>query len=378
MCGIFGTKSYKKLIKKYNKQRARGSEGFGILNVAKNGKVEVIRETDEQKFINQLSKLKDKGGKFCFVHHRFPTSTKNYKSQTHPIKVENKSLEFDYYVLHNGVISNTNELKDHHDKLKFDYSTLLTYKTVMSSFVGKSTSFDYDWNDSNSLAIELARFLEGQIKDLTSVKGSFAFIVIQTTKKGVLNKVFVGRNSGNPLMIDEFGSFGSEIGTSEIVAGKIFELNISNMGLVEVKQFTDNYEKKSYSIGFRTSGMYNSKDWVDDYNDYYKGYTGETAAEKDEKMLDEVTDDSLVWQNYEEMIEDLEEYKDELGKNKEIKNKINTLLDEYVCGGDLKLYKQAEDLMWELEYITTDRKESEDGIVWEEKFRELQAANKDF
>ena len=159
----------------------------------------------------------------------------------------------------------------------------MTYKTVISSFVGKSTSFDYDWNDSNSLAVELARFLEGQTKDLQSVKGSFAFIVIQATKQGKLSKVFLGRNNGNPLMIDEFGSFGSEIGTSEIVAGKIFELNLQNMGLVEFKTFTDNYEKKSYNIGFRSNY---STDWTDDYNDYYKGYTGKTAAEKDEEMPD--------------------------------------------------------------------------------------------
>lgn len=354
MCGIFGTKSYKKLIKKYNKQRTRGYQGFGVLNVTKSGKIEIYRQTEEQDFIKDLTKIKDKGGKFCFVHHRFPTSTKNLKSQTHPIKVTDKKFEFDYYLMHNGVISNTNELKAKHDKLGIEYSSLLTYKTTMSSFMGKSTWYEYKWNDSNSLAVELARLIENQTEDLDTVKGTFAFIMVQVNKKtGKFHKVFVGRNSGNPLMIDDFGSFGSEIGTSTIIPGKLFELNVKNMELKEVKEFFDYYKP---TIGFKTSNSYYSGGYKNrntsptttfskNDDDYIP-----TSQELDDKVTETIAQEKRMWQNYEDTIEDMKAYDDDIGDNRKLKEKINQLLDEYVTDGNIKHFINAQDLFDALEY----------------------------
>jgi hypothetical protein len=39
------------------------------------------------------------------------------------MKVSNKMLKFDYYVVHNGMISNDEELKKEHEKLGFAYTT---------------------------------------------------------------------------------------------------------------------------------------------------------------------------------------------------------------------------------------------------------------
>lgn len=342
MCGIFGTNKYNKLIKKYNKQRSRGSEGFGVLNINNTGKVEIFRETEEKKFIELLGKLKEKKGKFCFVHHRYPTSTKNYKSQTHPILVSSELLDFDYYVMHNGVISNTDDLKEKHDKLGFDYSTLLTYETKMTSFMGKSKTISYDWNDSNSLAVELARFIENDIDDLDSVKGSFAFIVVQVDKKSKKHmKTFVGRNSGNPLKIDDVGSFGSEIGTSEIVAGSVFELNLNNMGLVEHRAFTDNYTYKSFGYSSGSyGGMYGGG--YDDDITSYKLPSKQVISQK------EIEKENGMWENYEIFQEELEYYPDS-EHNTPLKKKVAHLLDDYVCSGKDETAQEIEYLLMQLE-----------------------------
>ena len=175
------------IITQYEDQYNRGQKGFGIIRIAKNGKIEVDRATEPQKFLLDLYM---KPATMIIAHHRTPTSTENKIQQTHPMKVSNKKLKFDYYVVHNGLISNDDELKKKHEEMGFEYTTkCLEY---VSQYYRKDPK--EKWNDSEAIAIELALFIEGKIKTIRT-DNSAAFVVLQVGKKtGIAQKCFFGRN----------------------------------------------------------------------------------------------------------------------------------------------------------------------------------------
>lgn len=198
MCGLMAAidsnegkkqKSVNRLIIDiYQDQYKRGQEGFGILSLDKKNKIQVDRATEPTKFMFDIHNIKSP---FILAHHRWPTSTSNKVGQTHPILVSNKKLKFDYYVMHNGVIRNCDELKEMHNKLGFEYTT-----EIEDGMYTKTLKF----NDSESMAIEMALFLEG-IKSTVEFKGSAAFLILQIDKKTKkVNKFFYGRHV-NPLNI---------------------------------------------------------------------------------------------------------------------------------------------------------------------------------
>lgn len=197
MCGIIGV--FKKtgdanrdVANIFQEQADRGNKGFGTLFIKDKKIIEISRACEPALFIHDLLN-KDNLANMIVSHHRFPTSSDNLLSQTHPIVVANKNLNFDYYVVHNGVINNEDDLRTIHEDLGYKYTTLITetrYTVTTESF-----------NDSESLAIELAMFIERKKKTIDA-KGSFAFIVIQVDKKEhkIMN-VFFGTNGGNPLKL---------------------------------------------------------------------------------------------------------------------------------------------------------------------------------
>ena len=128
------------------------------------------------------------------AHHRQPTSTENKLHQTHPILVQNNILENIYLFIHNGIITNHDELRKKHIELGFQYQTDCYEKAYYN---GKP---ELKWNDSESLAIEIALFIENQSK-IVETDNAAAFIVLQMDKKtGKAKQVFFGRNKfGNPL-----------------------------------------------------------------------------------------------------------------------------------------------------------------------------------
>lgn len=167
------------VIMQFEDQQNRGTNGFGIIKVLEDGTYKVDRATEGCKFMWDLHS--DKVTKMI-VHHRYPTSSANKIKQTHPMLVDNGSLKYKYYVVHNGVISNDDEVKKIHEDLGFVYET------------NDGTKF----NDSECLAIDVARFIEGQI-NITDSIGSVAFVCIQVDKKtNKAIKLFFGRNT-NPL-----------------------------------------------------------------------------------------------------------------------------------------------------------------------------------
>jgi uncharacterized protein YfkK (UPF0435 family) len=117
------------------------------------------------------------------LHHRQPTATDNKIAQTHPIEVDSGSLKHKYLVIHNGVIHNDDELKKEHEDLGFIYTT----------------QDDDRFNDSECVAIEVGRFIEGQTEKV-EIQGSCAFVALQINKKtNKAEKIFFGRNEDNPL-----------------------------------------------------------------------------------------------------------------------------------------------------------------------------------
>lgn len=200
MCGIVyvhGSKrSVPEALNMYQKQKHRGTQGYGAITFEGNTIKSVHRSEYETEIKN---KLKDEIAESILFHHRFPTSTGNYVDATHPIKVSHKSLEYDYYFVHNGVISNADVLKTKHEKLGFEYRTRVKTKVFTRNWeYTLSTAF----NDSEALAIEFALTVEGK-KEKSEAWGAAAFVAVQITKgeKREVKAILFGRNDGNPLML---------------------------------------------------------------------------------------------------------------------------------------------------------------------------------
>lgn len=208
MCGIIGALNCHahqssvndEVAEIFEDQRSRGTEGFGLVFIDEKNKVHVKRATDEIKFLVDLNLNQST---MIFAHHRNPTSTVNYIDQTHPIEVKHKDLKFDYLVMHNGIINDKEELREEHKKLGFEYTT--EYESTREEWRGaqKVVITDIKYNDSEVFAIEIARFLDGNIKKITKLYGSIASIILQIDKKDrTLERVYVYSN-GQPLRLSQ-------------------------------------------------------------------------------------------------------------------------------------------------------------------------------
>ena len=206
MCGIilakrFGKKPVAKaVIEAYFKQKTRGSEGFGYVAID-NGVAKVVRAESEAEILKYL--VRERSDEILF-HHRRPTSTDNHSFATHPIEVSNDLLVHDYLVVHNGVISNDDELKTKHEDLGFVYTTEhTTAETITWKGGRKEKKVSVKYNDSEALAIEIALYMEGK-KTTLDFSGSAAVVFYQLEKgTGRVLKLGWCRNTGNPLFEDE-------------------------------------------------------------------------------------------------------------------------------------------------------------------------------
>lgn len=206
MCGIIWCDSNDKdvsgkVAEKYEDQKTRGRQGFAFLPVYGGSVGSVVRKMDEEGI---LEGLKNTVSRKILFHHRLPTSTVNIPCATHPIVVKNDLLMFDYYIVHNGVIQNPDELRKSHEEMGFVYNTVIKKTTahVGVDNVRYISEEKESFNDSESLAIELALFIEGKSEKIKT-RGSVAFICLQASKDGKARQLFFGRNGGNPLVISK-------------------------------------------------------------------------------------------------------------------------------------------------------------------------------
>ncbi len=263
MCGIAlafnfdGTPVNEKIHDIYQNQRSRGTEGYGMAAIIKENdktKLKIFRSTNELSAMMDL-KMPWNRSPLILFHHRTPTSTENQVEQTHPILVQDGSFRFDYLVVHNGIIQNADKLKEEHEKLGLLYSTQIEEPKWINSAV-----MEIKFNDSESLAFELARYLEGQIEKPGSI-GSAAFILLQLDKAtGLPVALYFGRNSGNPLRYGRNSKniviASEKIGT-EIEAHKIHCMDLKDTAYpITVKDCTlQTYEYPSTprNVGFNTT-----------------------------------------------------------------------------------------------------------------------------
>lgn len=203
MCGIVAVKrkdgrpAYKAVLKRYRHQKFRGQNGFGYVAIKDNQVVSYQRAPTEHEIVKLLEK---EDAPEIWFHHRYPTSTPNVEEAAHPILIENDLLAHQYFVLHNGVIKNTKELREGHYKLGIKYNT-----EIMRGFTALSTKKHYTselaWNDSESLAVETALAMDG-LKKTIDTEGAAAVVGIQTKGRQVINRFFY-RNDHHPLKFHE-------------------------------------------------------------------------------------------------------------------------------------------------------------------------------
>ena len=170
-------------------QLSRGTEGFGAIFIDNKFKFKVERAVQETKILvdNYFNPCK-----MMILHHRTPSSSDNKINQTHPIVVEHESLKYNYLLIHNGIIKNGDELKEKHEKEGFKYTT--------------DDKEDDKFNDSECIAIEIAKFIEEKTKEIEAI-GSCAFIALKYDKKTkTALKVYYGRNT-NPLKLAKSRNF---------------------------------------------------------------------------------------------------------------------------------------------------------------------------
>lgn len=301
MCGIIYIKSSnasrrvgKTVLKRYEVQKHRGSDGFGFVSI-KDGIVSdyVLKEKEGE--IRHHVKSSDTSE--MLFHHRLPTSTPNLYEAAHPIEVDNESLKYKYYLAHNGVITNAKELYDTHKKLGFVYGTEIRKETrIVTRDRQMHESVEIKFNDSESLAIELARYVEGLSKEI-STRGAAAFVMWQVDRKtNEQVKVFFGRNEGNPLFIeknnDMFILKSSLQNGDEVEANKMFFLDpkkniVVEMAKVDIGYFFS-YKKPDYS-GFNKSD--------ESYKGTSAGFTGRQSNHLGLPSRTDITEDekTLVW-----------------------------------------------------------------------------------
>ena len=191
MCGILFQQSSDRspvngsVIANYIRQRSRGTQGFGFAFLNSEGGVSVKRDTGEEGIIEDAVRCLS----HCVMfHHRMPSSTGNTLESTHPFRVAcGDSL---FYVVHNGIISNDDELFKYHTDLGISYV----------SYEGGGKHARAEFNDSEALAWDIALTLKGGQPGLRA-KGMNAFIVMEADKDNRLKLVHFAHNFSAPLKV---------------------------------------------------------------------------------------------------------------------------------------------------------------------------------
>lgn len=245
MCGIIASFNIKdnakvneEIINQYEDQFDRGQRGFGIITINKTGKFEIHRSTEPAKMMFDLH---NNPSSMIIMHHRLPTSSRNKLQQTHPITVDNGSLKYKYLFIHNGCVMNSDILKKEHEELGFVYSTSV-----------QRTETNSEYNDSESLAIEFARFVEKQ-KNKIDVSNYLAFICLQidrTTDK--VKRIYFGKNMGGSLNLamDRKRIFLSSEGKGHAVDEEfIYHFDLKEFKLNKMKSKYTERQTTDYNYG---------------------------------------------------------------------------------------------------------------------------------
>ncbi len=275
MCGIvatFGGTPIQDAMKCFEKQRGRGTEGYGYLAL-KDGKIiDFKRTSTEGEIIRELQHTDVKKPDCILFHHRFPTSTINVPEAAHPLPINKKGWQNKYYILHNGVVNGQDEdkiaddgyeMKSRISEVKYYRAGGRTYEMIVDSEV----------NDSEYLGYYIASLLEGERKDIP-MSGAIAAIVVQENKKTKLCTVFAMRNYMNPLQVHRQKHEGSHtLRLSSEGTGQAMPINMIHVLDWKTLAFSD-YLKVSIGKEYEYSSNFS-------YMGYDNGYVGiGTKADK--------------------------------------------------------------------------------------------------
>ncbi len=296
MCGIIAAFNADKnkpvnewIINQFEDQKSRGTEGFGLILIDQKKEIILKRATESAKAIVDLYLNKTN---MIVMHHRTPSSTPNLLAQTHPIMIKNKILKNEYLIIHNGVISNDNEIKTEHEKLGFKYNT------EMKSGYGAAS-----FNDSEALAIETARFIEKQT-DKINIEGSAAFIAVQIKKNKIIN-VFFGKNESAELKLSATRGkirISSEGEGNEIKPYILYSFNLENLDKLKSRTMPFVVPKPYVSpIGYNAYGQYGSLNYSD--STYRSKTKWKAPKNKYSPAYDLDKDDPYIMDKNEEKIE---------------------------------------------------------------------------
>lgn len=234
-CGIVyanGNNASEEILKQYKAQRDRGTRGFGFVTIGEQAQRQRFTEEQDTMFALGATNAKE-----ILFHHRYPTSTANVEFCNHPI-ANSKDYKHNYYLVHNGIIHNAQELHAKHtrDNLHYDTEHKVTRVTEFTDFgFRKSDMEDDGFNDSETLLHELALVLEGR-KDKLDTKGSIAFILLQTDKDDKPLKLYFGRNHSSPLKFkrtSELFMIASELEGDEVKVDTLYTLDYATNEITE-------------------------------------------------------------------------------------------------------------------------------------------------
>lgn len=291
MCGIiyvdFRQSNLKKSGKRmavlerlYDAQKSRGSDGFGYVSI-KDGEVIAFDRAESVDTIKRS--LYQNMGDIVLFHHRFPTSTENVAELNHPLPIIHEMLDYNYFVVHNGVIHNPDAVKKEHAKLGINYSTLheeISSECINIPFFNKKSvqknSTVIKFNDSEALAWDLALMIEGKIPNIRTY-GTNAFIVLQVEKKtNKVTKVFYGHNAGNPLCLSTTKEITSlrSVGGESIDTNLLFSFDINTGVSIATEHIFKRYDNDS---GIVYSSKLSNDEWSSKTSEIEKaikdGYT---------------------------------------------------------------------------------------------------------
>jgi hypothetical protein len=354
------------VVQQFERQRTRGVEGFGF--VADIGTPFMKKRTKE---IDIKREIKKCDANEILFHHRFPTSTENVKNACHPFKIKGIKTNHWYYVVHNGVITNTSELKEKHDKLKIKY---------------KSLQPDGRFNDSEALAVEIMLYLDGEQENIEA-RGSIAFICLEFDENSKKKHLHFARNAGNELhyrfRLGSSFQIASEGPWPVVKQDTLHTLNYETMEIEEkpinLQRFlevtnTAPDERREFSGYWDDPKNWKEKQYVSYYRylqEFDKRFENDTDYSKgfdDAADLQYATDDDIFRaedDRYElimQLEDDQEEYK-EMTTNKE-----NFAIKRLVLKEILKIKKQIkyyDGFLDGLRYLV--RKALEDGLPFGEE-----------
>lgn len=311
------------IVQRYEAQKHRGTNGFGFYVPSKN---RLTHNVKERRILSLLGREEESE---ILFHHRFPTSTANVRSGCHPYSTKDY-FENNYVVVHNGVLRNERELKKTHDELGIRYVSLQE---------------DGRFNDSEALAYDVARYLEGH-KDTISATGSIAFIAIKRDKGGKPMTLFFARNTSNPLKMKKTKY---SLTLSSEGEGELIESNT----LYSMSYDTLEITKRTCVIGTGYSSYGRGESWGNYHGPY--GW-------KDMTRVPDPTPVVTVEDNDDSVYEDEEEYEYTQARKNAIKEVRNRFLYQtsYNTASALGLAEDELDALIRRKVELEDMADSED------------------